>query len=95
MAFPQIGARIADISVDTDYMSVHLQATYPGHETFERRIGSGPWEPVSSPDILLRSEFRAKGGSRLMYRSVDPAGSPGMAVELQAYQENGLTQERR
>jgi hypothetical protein len=78
-AFPTLGPTIAEVrSVDSVFV-VQLSSTFPSHERFQRRIGDGVWEDVSSSNVL------PVGASRVAFRSVDSTGNASASALLDVW----------
>lgn len=78
-AFPTLGVGVGELTVDDSVYVATLFSTLPSHDHFERRLNSGPWEPVPAVDIL------PVGACKVEYRSVDALGNSSALATLNVW----------
>jgi hypothetical protein len=78
-AFPTLGVVISALMVEDSTYVVHLNSTFPNHQSFERRISGGAWTPTDSIDVLPVGECRVE------YRSIDVLGNAGSVAVLDVW----------
>ncbi len=79
--FPRLGARLTYALEGATQVEFGLESTHGSLNLFERRINSGPWERVASPDVVDQSMLRPIS-SRVSYRSMSEDGVTGAAFSV-------------
>jgi hypothetical protein len=78
-AFPTLGVVVQELQSEDSVYVARLSSTFPNHQAFERRMGSGPWQTVGDIDVL------PVGACRVEYRSVDADGNVSASAVLDVW----------